>query len=203
MKHTMNISSNLEDLSKEFDKIPQERKLQLQALANLVKDNISQKGESYLNFICTHNSRRSQLAQVCLMLAADHYGIKNVFALSGGTEATAFNHRMVDALIRFGVDLKQIEAGDNPVYSLDIDENTRLFSKTYDHPSSSEKDFIAVMVCDHADENCPFVPGASSRFSLQYEDPKAFDDSPKEEEAYDNKIIEIAREILFLTSNIS
>ena len=31
------------------------------------------------------------------------------------------------------------------------------------------------MVCDHADQNCPFIPGATARIPLRYKDPKEFD----------------------------
>jgi hypothetical protein len=57
------------------------------------------------------------------------------------------------------------------------------------------------MVCSQADEACPLVRGAK-RFSLPYEDPKAYDDSVHEAGAYDMKVREMGREILYLVSKI-
>jgi arsenate reductase len=60
------------------------------------------KGEEIrLNFICTHNSRRSQLSQVWAQTAAAYYGI-DATCYSGGVEVTAFNERAVAALQRDG-----------------------------------------------------------------------------------------------------
>jgi arsenate reductase len=57
------------------------------------------------------------------------------------------------------------------------------------------------MTCTHADENCPFIPGAT-RISLPYEDPKAFDGTPEEEAIYAERCRQIARELLFAFSQV-
>ena len=33
------------------------------------------------------------------------------------------------------------------------------------------------MTCDHADENCPLIPGAKTRIPLTYVDPKVADET--------------------------
>ena len=58
------------------------------------------------------------------------------------------------------------------------------------------------MTCAHADENCPFIAGAEERIPLRYEDPKRFDDTENEVEAYLNKSIEIATELHYIFSNL-
>ncbi|HAB89337.1 MAG TPA: hypothetical protein DCF84_02285 [Bacteroidetes bacterium] len=39
------------------------------------------------------------------------------------------------------------------------------------------ENFVAVMTCDHADENCSTIFGTERRIPIRYEDPKAFDNN--------------------------
>jgi hypothetical protein len=57
------------------------------------------------------------------------------------------------------------------------------------------------MVCSQADEACPLIVGGK-RFSLPYQDPKDYDDTVHEAGAYDMKVREMGREILYLVSKI-
>jgi len=59
------------------------------------------------------------------------------------------------------------------------------------------------MTCDHADENCPFIPGTEQRIPVRYEDPKAFDNTPLEAEKYDERSVQIATEMFYVFSKIS
>ena len=52
----------IDDLSVEA--IPLPRQAQLRDVSEQIKQEMEQNGEVNLNFICTHNSRRSQFAQV-------------------------------------------------------------------------------------------------------------------------------------------
>ena len=52
--------------------------------------------------------------------------------------------------------------------------------------------------CSHADENCPFIPGAEKRISLPYEDPKASDNTADEAKIYDERSIQIATEMKYV-----
>jgi len=58
------------------------------------------------------------------------------------------------------------------------------------------------MTCSHADENCPFIPGAEARIPVRYEDPKAFDDTPEEAAQYDARSKQIASEMFYVFSRI-
>jgi hypothetical protein len=86
----------------EFDQIPAERKEQLRTLALYVRGRVEADLPAKLTFICTHNSRRSHIAQLWAAAGAAYYGVPNVATFSGGTEATAFNPRAVAALERAG-----------------------------------------------------------------------------------------------------
>src|SRR5262245_6983975 len=95
------VAAYLAERETEFDQIPPERLKELQKLADFVR----QHKPARLLFVCTHNSRRSQLGQVWAAAAAEYYGVPNVSTYSGGTESTAFNPRAVAALNRAGVEV--------------------------------------------------------------------------------------------------
>jgi arsenate reductase len=187
-----------------FAAISSERILLLNEMADYLLAKIKQGEEIRLNFICTHNSRRSQFSQIWAQTAAAYYGFE-AFCYSGGVEVTDFNPRAVAAIQRDGFKVVQKE-GENPIYFVlfsDDSEPMVTFSKVYDDAINASKDFAAVMTCDHADENCPFIPGAEKRFPLRYEDPKAFDDSPLEEKMYSERSHQIAAELFHLFKKVA
>jgi arsenate reductase len=137
--------------------------------------------------------------------AAHYYQIPNVFCFSGGTEATAFNPRAVLAMQNAGFAIEASNKANNPIYDVKFANDAmalQVFSKKYDDAVNPVNSFAAVMTCSHADENCPFIPGAEKRFALTYDDPKAFDDTSLEKEKYKERVEQIGREILFIFSNI-
>jgi len=180
------------------------RKTELTSLAIEINSLLTLKSKAELIFICTHNSRRSTLSQVLLTSILKSRGITNIHCYSGGTEETAFNYRMVDALTEFGFGFKKISDGQNPKYVLDDNPPSSeiYFSKKYESHANPQKDFIAILVCDHASETCPIVHGAFKRIPLIYKDPKAYDDTPQESEMYQKKILEIGAEMLFLADQL-
>jgi len=199
------VTTLIQSLEGEYSQINDERKADLKLLGQMINEQISKVDTAQVIFVCTHNSRRSQLSEIWLRLASDYYGVGSIKSYSGGTESTAFNHRMVAAVKRAGIDLNTIEEGDNPKYTQGSKEESDeiMFSKKYDHDYNPSSAFIAVMVCSQADKDCPFVPGASERMALPYLDPKAYDDTPQESKAYDDKVREIGREILYMMSQLA
>jgi arsenate reductase (thioredoxin) len=186
-----------------FAAISAERLQLLDEMADYLLAKIKQGKEIRLNFICTHNSRRSQFSQVWAQTAAAYFGI-DAACYSGGVEVTAFNERAVAALKRDGFKVLQ-KGEENPVYFVFPGEDTEpiiTFSKVYDDALNANKEFAAVMTCDHADDNCPFIPGAEKRFPLRFEDPKAFDDSPVEEKMYSERSSQIAAELFYLFEKV-
>lgn len=188
----------------EFDQISNERKALLDRLSAYIKGKLQNGEDLSLNFICTHNSRRSHLGQIWAQVASFHHSIGSIKAYSGGTEATAFNDNAVAALKRAGFQI-EYPGGDNPEYALHCSEDVNpmtCFSKTYDDPVNPSENFGAIMTCSDADEACPNVPGADFRIALKYEDPKVSDGTPEQENTYDERCAEIAREMLYLFSKL-
>lgn len=204
MELNTKVSALASSLRTQYDQIDFDRKVQLIDLSEIITQELNFNKSVDLNFICTHNSRRSQLAQIWIRAAASNFGIHSINTFSGGTEATAFNHRMVDALIREGFEIEKLDESENPKYKLELssqEDQNIYFSKKYDHELNPQSGSLAIMVCDAANESCPVIHGAKEKYSLTYTDPKAFDDSPKEEKMYTEKVYEIGREILFLMEN--
>lgn len=155
-----------------------------------------------LVFVCTHNSRRSHLAQLWAHAAAVHHGLAGrVRCFSGGTEATAFHPHAVEALRGQGFRIDVARGGGNPVYRVRVGDGAPeigSFSKRYDDPPNPTGDFCAVMVCAEADAGCPFVAGAVGRVSLPFDDPKESDGSGRESEAYAAASRRIAAEMAWV-----
>ena len=183
--------------------IPLSRKLLLTEITDYIKSKIDNNQEINLNFICTHNSRRSQLSQVWAKVASVYYGIE-INSYSGGVEVTAFNERAIDSLVRSGFSVL-FENSINPKYEISYAENENsiiAFSKLFDDDFNKADYFAAIMTCSDADENCPYIPKAEKRIPLRYDDPKSYDDTPIESEKYDERSLQIASEIFYVFSQI-
>ena len=199
------LQITVDQLIGELDQIPEDRRKLLKELSDFVNEKLRANKKVFLNFICTHNSRRSHIAQLWAQTAAYYFNIPNVKCFSGGTEATAFNPRAVKAMQYAGFNIIKIKDGDNPQYEVRYSSEASpviSFSKKYDDPFNHNKDFAAIMTCSHADENCPLVVGASSRIAITYDDPKDFDETPQEVAKYDERVHQIGREILFAFSEV-
>lgn len=178
--------------------ISSERKDILLPLVRYIKSKVEVQKCIRLNFICTHNSRRSHLAQVWAQAMAHHFGIQEVTCYSGGTEATAMFEKIVDTILQQGFLVLNLSEGMNPVYAVKFAEDIHpviCFSKTYDHAFNPSGTFAAIMTCSQADEGCPFIPGAEARFAIRYEDPKAYDGTPEQELKYSERSLEIGQEM--------
>lgn len=200
------LSAYVADTLAGLDRIPAERRLQLDALALFVVERTRAGELAPLIFICTHNSRRSHMAQLWAQAAAHHFGINGVETYSGGTEATAFNPRAVAALQRAGFRIEAADGGNNPVYAVRFSESAEpmeCFSKVYDQPPNPTEGFCAVMTCGAADAGCPIVFGADERVAITYDDPKAADGTPQETAVYDERCRQIAREMLYAFTLVS
>ena len=185
--------------------VSEERKQTLQPLIAYIQSKVSENNNANLNFICTHNSRRSHLSQIWAQAAAHFYHIKNVYCYSGGTEATALFPMAAKTLVNAGFEIEVLSEGKNPVYAIKYAENEHPvigFSKTFDDAFNPKSAFAAIMTCSHADANCPFIPGAEKRIPVKYDDPKAFDNTPQQAEKYEERSNQIAAEMFFVFSEI-
>lgn len=190
-----------------YDKIQlsNQRKENLLPLIDSIQNKVEKNEVININFICTHNSRRSHLAQIWAQIASSYYKIPNIHCFSGGTEETALFPKVIEVLTQQGLHIFKISKGKNPVYAVRY-KDTELpiigFSKKYGHPFNPVSGFIAVMTCSQADGDCPFVTGAESRISIPYKDPKESDGKKNQQEVYYNRSLEIAQEMFYVFSQI-
>ena len=193
----------IESLLAELDTISAARKALLGKLAAYISRRRNNNKPVRLNFICTHNSRRSHICQIWATTAVAFFDLNDIQCFSGGTEATAFNPRAVAAMERAGFRISS-PGGDNPHYQVSFSEDApalECFSKVYNDSANPGSDFAAVMTCSDADANCPYIPGAT-RLTLTYEDPKAADSTPAESARYDERVRQIGRELFYVVKRV-
>lgn len=106
--------------------------------------------------LCTGNSCRSQMAHGYL----DHFlkGQANVY--SAGIETHGLNQKAVAILQEDGID---------------ISHNSSNLLSEYDNIAF---DYI-ITVCDHAAENCPYIPGEVIRLHHNFSDPGKVSGTPE------------------------
>lgn len=186
--------------------VSKDRKAVLQPLIDYMQLKLYNNQEININFICTHNSRRSHLAQIWAQVASTHFNIPNVNCYSGGTQETAMFPKVAETLIDQGFKIFKIAECENPVYAIKYNDNSLPvigFSKKYDSDFNPATTFAAIMTCSQADEGCPFIGGAEKRIPITYEDPKISDNTPEQSQVYHERSLEIATEIFYVFSQLS
>lgn len=183
------------------ENISADRKEVLQPLIRYIRQKVNNNEAIRLNFICTHNSRRSHLSQIWAQTMAYHFGIKSVFCYSGGTEATAMFPKIAETLSGQGFGIQKLSETTNPVYAVKYDPNEHpiiCFSKEYNHVFNPTGNYGAVITCNAADEACPIVFGAEARFPVKYDDPKAFDNTDLMDSKYAERSWQIGEEMWYV-----
>ncbi len=153
---------------------------------------ISQELKSLVNtykkvvFICTHNSRRSQLCEVWARILSNRFNL-NLSFFSAGTEKTEVYGEAIKSLERAGMDFTIV--GNNIL----IQNKIELHSKTLDE--IKEDEFISLITCSDAEKNCPIDPRSKKNIKLFYDDPKKYDGTKEESDEYDKTCKLIASEL--------
>lgn len=195
------LQNTTRQLIGDFDKITPDRREKLTAIGDFLLGHASDTSTFSALFVCTHNSRRSHMADTWFKYGLVYFDIQHFESYSGGLEATAFNPNAIAALQRAGFEIAYDRKADNPVVSITPGHYPvwQMKSKVYTHHQNPRSNFVAIMVCTDADESCPLVEGASGRFSLPFDDPRHFDNTPAQNFKYDETVAIIGREMLFLT----
>ena len=108
-------------------------------------------------FVCTHNSARSQLAEIILRQKyGNHF---NVF--SAGTNPTSINPFVNLILTEMGINTSNLKS-----------KNVKEFL--------DQKIDLVVTVCDSAKETCPVFPGAKQYTHKSFKDPNEFSGTSEE-----------------------
>ena len=145
-------------------------------------------------FLCTHNSRRSQLCEVWGNYFAYVYN-RNINILSAGAVKTKVYKEVYKSLERVGVKVDKNS-------SVNIENITIApFSKTL--TEVKEKEFMSIMTCSDSEKTCPADPRSIINLQLFYEDPRRYDNTPDEAEEYDKTSFMIATEINYILKKIN
>ena len=186
--------------------VESERQAALAATAAFVRQKISRGDLAELVFICTHNSRRSHFSHVWADTAASFYGLASVRSYSGGTEVSACDARTVRALRRAGFSVVILAGKTNPHYLVQAHEHIpplEIYSKLFSAEGIPTIQFAAMMCCSHVDDTCPTIAGSATRIALHYDDPKVADDTPNEAVRYDERCLQIGRDMFHLMSLVN
>lgn len=205
------ISAQKIDIKKFFEGakttlvLSDERRDLLLNIADTIVDEYNDREKVNINFICTHNSRRSQMGQVWTFFAVEYFELKNIYSFSGGTEVTAFHRNTVKSLQKAGFEFNVIDfSHQNPRYLITFKGTKKSiigFSKIYDN-DENEFPYLAITTCDSADQNCPFIADALHRFHLPYIDPKVADNTELQNEKYLETSKQIAGELFFIFEEV-
>lgn len=157
-----------------------------------------------LHFICTQNSRRSQLAQVWSFYAANYFKL-NINSFSGGTQVTCFHRNTVKTLQKAGFTF-HLESFDhqNPTYQISFSGTLKsilAFSKLHNDPLNSTP-FIAIIVCADTEKKSAFINSKNHYFNLGYQDLKTADGLENQEEIYLKTSRQIAGELYFIFNTV-
>lgn len=185
--------------------IPANREEVHNKLIEYIQTKVDKKEDVNLNFICTHNSRRSHLSQIWGQTMADYFKIPNVHCYSGGTHATAMFPMTAQTLRNQGFSFQTLVEGKNTIYAIKYNPSRQPiigFSKTYHDDFNPSTNFAAVLTCSEADADCPFIPNADVRIPLTFDDPKLFDGTPEQAEKYVERSLQIATELYSVFSKI-
>jgi len=191
------IRSFISELS--TDSISNERMESLRVLIDYMNEKIKHQKDIKLNFICTHNSRRSQFAQIWAQTLSAYFGIP-LESYSGGVEVTEFNINVITALKNVGFEINKTETV-NPHYLVNYSTELpplKMFSKVYDNTINCKDQFAAILTCSDADANCPMIPGAEKRIPITYKDPKKYDGTEIQDIKYQETCRLIATELYFV-----
>jgi arsenate reductase len=169
-----NLRNTCKQLSLENEiKISDEKKEILKEIANYIIESRKIRPSVRVMFVCTHNSRRSQIAQASIRAAAAFKGIGGIFSYSAGTEVTEVNPYTAEALKNIGFEVRKYDALENPKYAIAYSAEVPAsihYSKLINDISNPQYGFLAVMVCGSADMQCPTVTGSDKRILLAYDD---------------------------------
>ena len=170
----------------------QKRKKRLDNIASVINENLN-KTRSIV-FLCTHNSRRSQICEVWGKVFAEIYR-KKININSAGAFKTVVHSQVYESIVKCGLIV-------NNKKEIFFDKKKfKLNSKTID--SLTMKNFIAVMTCSNAEKSCPNDPRSIRNIKMFFNDPRIYDETDKMSREYLNTTIYIAEELNYIFKNIN
>ena len=120
-----------QEYAETFSSISSDRKELLEKIAQSISTILKQKENHALMYVCTHNSRRSILAQAWSFAAANFYGLEEQLSHhSAGTESTYLHPNAIKALERTGFAVFPEAGKANPDLSFSIGSQQALISKS-------------------------------------------------------------------------
>ena len=170
----------------------QKRKKRLDNIASVINENLN-KTRSIV-FLCTHNSRRSQICEVWGKVFAEIYR-KKININSAGAFKTVVHSQVYESIVKCGLIV-------NNKKEIFFDKKKfKLNSKTTD--SITMKNFIAVMTCSDTEKSCPHDSRSVRNIKMFFNDPRIYDETDKMSREYLKTTTYIAEELNYIFKNIN
>jgi len=186
-------------LDLKIDEIQNERLKIIDKIGKSINRNIMNDSFPNILFVCSHNSRRSQFAEIWAHTINYIFNNK-IKIMSAGTFKTAVHYQVINVIKDAGFKIRKKENN----YYLNFSnhcKDIKIYSKKINDINKNNSSII-INTCSNADIICSVVPNTLERFLLSYEDPKISDNTKFEKRKYYETCKNIALEIFYLFSNI-
>ncbi len=199
------INEYVKDFSKEFRKIPEDRRYRLNEIVYFLEQQKENKAPGQLVFMSTNQSSVSQMVQVWSKAAAYYHGFTNFQSFSSGLKPDKITVNTIVTLEKAGFIAYKNNIDGIDVYRIKYSYNLApiiVFPKKIEHVNNPYNNFMAVIVDDNADINITNIDGTYNRLLLEYTDPVGYESSDQEIQMYDGSCRKIAVEMFYVFAQL-
>lgn len=199
------INEYVKGFSKEFRKIPEDRRFRLNEIVYFLEEQKENKAPRQLVFMSTNQSSVSQMVQVWSKAAAYYYGFTNFQSFSSGLKPDKISVNTIVTLEKAGFIAYKTDIDGIDVYRVKYSYNLApviVFPKKIGHVKNPYNNFMAVIVDDNAEINITNIDGTYNRLLLEYTDPVGYENSDQEIQMYDGSCRKIAVEMFYVFAQL-
>jgi arsenate reductase len=199
------LNEYVKDFSKEFRKIPEDRRYRLNEIVYYLEEQEEQSAPWQLIFISTNESSVSQMAQVWSKVAAFYFDFPKFQSFSGGIKPLEIAMNSIVTMEKAGFIVYKTDISGINVYRVKYSYNLTpivAFPKKIRHIKNPYDNFMAVLVEENADINISKIKGTYNRLLLNYEDPTGYEGSGLEDQYYEESCRTVAIEMFYIFSQL-
>lgn len=184
--------------------IPIRRKILLHNSAIESVRILKEEGKINIVYLCTHNSRRSQLAQIWSSFLVQIFKLEKIYVHSAGSEKTTLSDFVILSMGKFGFSFKEINDDEKSAFNVFFNQDRicECYSKDLQDDSIPCESIYSIHTCAEAEQSCPFLKGSIGNFSLNYPDPKQYDSAENPTIHYQETALQIGTECFYFFNAI-
>jgi len=188
-----------ENLAKDFDTIPVEKKSRLNDLVIYLRSKLKSTGKANILFISPYDGSLGQMGQLWAKTGSLYHGLP-IEILTGSRNGNEINPYALTAIRNRGFEIKKIKGGVFPVYSVryaDAPLGIKVSSMPLEEAADRASGYVA-MVINQREWESPLLKHAEFRFPLTYDIIPKEDDHQK----YNRLFHQIGVDMSFIFSRI-